>query len=109
MTFEEYQRESRKTALYPDLGKNIVYPTLGLTSEAGEVAGKVKKIFRDHGGVMSEEQKQAITKEMGDTLWYLAQLATECSVSLDDIAVQNLENVFARQQRGTIHGNGDNR
>ena len=57
MTFEEYQRQSRKTANYPSIGQIYVYPTLGLTGESGEVAEKVKKIFRDDGGVLTPERR----------------------------------------------------
>lgn len=109
MDFNDYQVQSRRTAIYPDIGRNFVYPTLGLASEAGEVAGKVKKIFRDFGGTVDEDRKKEITKELGDVLWYVAQVATEFGMTLDDIARLNIENLAARQERGTLHGNGDNR
>lgn len=110
MTFEEYQKESRKTAKYPAImGKNFIYPTLGLAGEAGEVAEKVKKILRDKGGVVSEETKKEITKELGDVLWYLSQIATELDVSLEDVAGENLKKLFSRMERGLISGDGDNR
>jgi len=109
MNFEEYQQLSRRTAVYPDLGNNIVYPTLGLASEAGEVAGKVKKIYRDYNGVVDEHRKKEIAKELGDVLWYIAQTATEFGMKLDDIAQLNIDNLASRLERGTLHGNGDNR
>lgn len=110
MTFDEYQKKSRLTAVYPDiLGKGFVYPVLGLCGEAGEVAEKIKKIFRDRRGKMSNEQKQDLAKEFGDVLWYLAQLATECGLSFDHIAEQNLKKLFSRKERGVIHGSGDHR
>lgn len=109
MNFSEYQAASRKTAIYPDIGSNFVYPTLGLTDEAGEVAGKVKKIFRDDGGVLTEEKRQDISKELGDVLWYIAQLATELNLDLGDIAQANLDKLASRKERGTLHGSGDNR
>ena len=113
MTFEEYQKESRKTAiypaLYPDQRPNVVYPTLGLTGEAGEVAEKVKKILRDDRGVVSDVKRGEIAKELGDVLWYIAQLATELELSLGEIAQFNLEKLASRQGREKLSGSGDNR
>lgn len=109
MTFEEYQKLSRKTALYWDAGKNFIYPTLGLVGEAGEVAEKVKKILRDHGGVIDDAKKEELIKELGDVLWYIAQLATEFGVSFEKIASLNIEKLYSRLDRGKISGDGDNR
>jgi NTP pyrophosphatase (non-canonical NTP hydrolase) len=109
MNFNEYQQKSRRTAAYPAIGQPIIYPTLGLVNEAGEVAGKVKKIFRDKGGHISEAERHALKAELGDVLWYLAQLATELGLSLEEIAEHNLEKLLDRQQRGVIGGEGDNR
>jgi NTP pyrophosphatase (non-canonical NTP hydrolase) len=109
MTLDEYQTQSRRTAVYPTLGQSFVYPALGLCGEAGEVAEKIKKVVRDDGGVCSEEKKQEIKKELGDVLWYVAQVATEMGLSLDDIATFNLEKLLSRLERGVIHGSGDNR
>lgn len=108
MTFNEYQKQSRRTALYPR-ELNLVYPTLGLTGEAGEVAEKIKKIIRDEEGRISNEKKKELVKEMGDVLWYLAQLATELGVSLDEVATINIRKLSSRQARGKIKGSGDNR
>ncbi|MEK7151888.1 MAG: nucleoside triphosphate pyrophosphohydrolase family protein [Patescibacteria group bacterium] len=109
MDFKEYQKESKKTALYPDSGSNFIYPTLGLSGESGEVADKIKKIIRDDGGRVSEEKREDIKKELGDVLWYVAQLATELRLDLDDIAKANLEKLFSRKERGVLGGSGDNR
>lgn len=109
MTFEEYQVASRKTALYPNTGSNFIYPTLGLVGEAGEVAEKIKKVLRDADGVLTDETREKITKELGDVLWYLAQLSTEIGVQLDDVATQNIAKLQSRLDRGVLHGNGDNR
>jgi NTP pyrophosphatase (non-canonical NTP hydrolase) len=76
MDFTEYQTKSRKTAKYPSIGHGVIYPTLGLTNEAGEVAGKIKKIFRDKNGVIGEAERDALEGELGDVLWYLAQVCT---------------------------------
>lgn len=109
MTMNEYQTESRKTAKYPNIGANFIYPTLGLAGESGEVAEKIKKVLRDKGGVVDEETREAIKKELGDVLWYVAQIATELGLSLDDVATANIEKLFSRLERGKIQGEGDNR
>lgn len=113
MDFKEYQEKSRKTALYPGLGDTFQYPILGLVAEAGEVADKLKKHIRDRNlhkpSDLNEEQRQELAKELGDVMWYLAQLATELGVSLDEIAQQNIEKLYSRLERGKIGGSGDNR
>jgi NTP pyrophosphatase (non-canonical NTP hydrolase) len=109
MDFTEYQTKSRKTAGYPAIGHPVIYPTLGLTNEAGEVSGKIKKIFRDKGGVIAEADKEALKGELGDVLWYLAQVCTELGLSLDEVAGHNIEKLYSRLERGKIGGDGDNR
>lgn len=109
MEMNAYQQAARKTAIYPNLGQNFIYPTLGLTGEAGEVAEKIKKIIRDGNMAMTDEKRQEIAKELGDVMWYVSQLAAECNLSLEDIAQGNLEKLQKRQQQGTLHGSGDNR
>jgi NTP pyrophosphatase (non-canonical NTP hydrolase) len=109
MNFSDYQTKSRKTAIYPSIGHPVVYPTLGLTNEAGEVAGKIKKIFRDKAGEFNPAEREALKGELGDVLWYLAQVCTELEISLDEVAEHNLEKLFSRQERGKIGGEGDNR
>jgi len=109
MTFEEYQKEARKTAIYPNKGNNFIYPTLGLAGESGEISEKIKKVLRDNGGIMDEARKEEIKKELGDVLWYVAQLATELNLSLEDIANFNLKKLISRQERNQLSGNGDNR
>lgn len=109
MNFSEYQKLSRRTALYPDRDNNFIYPTLGLTGEAGEVAEKVKKVLRDKGGVMDETTKKEIAKELGDVLWYVAQVATELKLSLDEVASSNIAKLADRQKRNQLAGSGDNR
>ena len=113
MQFDDYQTKSRQTAQYPDAGDNFVYPALGLVGEAGEVADKLKKLMRDQGhfrpSEVTPEMKAEIMKELGDVLWYVAQLATEFSESLDTVATTNLEKVLSRQARNQVSGSGDNR
>lgn len=109
MDFDEYQKKSRKTALYPDVGKNYIYPTIGLAGETGEVSEKIKKVIRDKGGKIDDETREMIKKELGDVLWYVSQLASELGLSLDDIAEKNIEKLYSRLERGELHGSGDNR
>ncbi|MCX6764812.1 MAG: nucleoside triphosphate pyrophosphohydrolase family protein [Candidatus Nealsonbacteria bacterium] len=109
MDFKEYQKLSRKTAIYPNKDKNFIYPTLGLAGESGEVAEKVKKVIRDNNGVFDEKRKEELKKELGDVLWYLSQIATELNLSLEEVALFNIEKLSSRQERGKISGSGDNR
>lgn len=108
MNFNDYQKRSRKTAVYPNPGSNYVYPTLGLAGEAGEVANKIKKILRKDSE-LTDEVKHEISKELGDVIWYLAQLCTELGLSFDQVAVENLEKLMKRLKDDKLHGSGDNR
>lgn len=108
MDLSEYQRQSRRTAEYPREAW-LSYPALGLAGEAGEVAEHAKKAIRDDGGNVSDERRAAMSKELGDVLWYVAQLASELDLNLDEIANQNLEKLFSRQARGVLSGSGDDR
>ena len=109
MNFETYQINARKTAIYPSLGSNYVYPTLGLVGESGEVAEKVKKVIRDKNGIFDQETLIAIKKELGDVLWYVSNLSSELNFSLEDIAEENLNKLKKRSMEGKIKGAGDNR
>ena len=103
-----YQQVAKTTAIYPR-EQAIIYPTLGLTGEAGEVANKVKKIIRDGSDKTSEDMVQALSSEIGDCLWYIAILADDVGVKLSDIANANLIKLANRKEKGTIHGSGDKR
>ncbi|HQV95416.1 MAG TPA: nucleoside triphosphate pyrophosphohydrolase family protein [Anaerolineales bacterium] len=109
MNFTDYQTKSRGTAKYPVIGHGVIYPTLGLVNEAGEVAGKIKKVFRDKDGEISAETREALKAELGDVLWYISQVATELDLSLDEIAEANIAKLLDRLERGKIKGDGDNR
>jgi NTP pyrophosphatase (non-canonical NTP hydrolase) len=109
MNFNDYQTKSRKTAGYPAIGHPVIYPVLGLANEAGEVAGKIKKVFRDKEGQINDETREALKAELGDVLWYLAQVATELDLTLDEIAEYNIDKLMDRLERGKIQGDGDNR
>lgn len=109
LNFGDYQRLAARTGGAVEVNHPIVYPTLGLLSEAGEVAGKVKKIFRDRGGAISDEDRVALTYELGDVLWYLSELCSQLGVRLEDVAQRNIEKLSDRAQRGTLSGDGDYR
>jgi NTP pyrophosphatase (non-canonical NTP hydrolase) len=109
MDLSEYQRRSRATAVYPGAGENLTYPALGLCGEAGEVAEKVKKALRDDGGVLTPERREALAAELGDVLWYVAQVATEAGLDLGALAAANLDKLASRQARGVLSGSGDGR
>jgi NTP pyrophosphatase (non-canonical NTP hydrolase) len=109
LDFQHYQRLSRATARYPDAGANPIYPTLGLCGEAGEVADKVKKVLRDGQGQFSPAVITGLKLELGDVLWYVAQLASELGLELDQIAQANLDKLASRAARNVISGSGDSR
>jgi NTP pyrophosphatase (non-canonical NTP hydrolase) len=109
MNFSAYQYKALRSAVYPNRGKNIVYPVLGMNGEAGEVAEKVKKILRDKNGVWTKEDQEEIKKEIGDVLWYCAAAAKEFGLNLQDVAEANIDKLKDRLKRNKIHGNGDNR
>jgi NTP pyrophosphatase (non-canonical NTP hydrolase) len=109
MTLQEYQDVAVETAIY-GAGNVIIYPSLGLANEAGEVLGKVKKVLRDKGGdFTSLETRIAIADEMGDVLWYLAALSRDIEIPLESIAQRNIEKLLDRRARNVIQGSGDNR
>ena len=99
-----YQQVAKTTAIYPR-EQAIIYPTLGLTGEAGEVANKVKKIIRDDGNKINE----SLVQEIGDCLWYVSVLASDIGIKLSDIANSNLIKLENRKKKGTIRGSGDTR
>ena len=109
MDFNEYQKKAHTTSFEVEVGEKFVYPMLGLAGEAGEIANKVKKIFRDKDGKITEETKEDLKKELGDALWYLAELATQLDISLGEIAEENIEKLKSRKERGVLKGGGDNR
>ena len=107
--FDIYEENARRTVTYPNVDNNFVYPTLGLCGEAGEVAEKIKKVMRDKKGVIDEETKDAIAKELGDVLWYVAMVAMELRLGLGYIGVENMSKLFSRKDRGVLSGNGNDR
>lgn len=115
MELNEYQNRAKTTALYKDRNQALICTVLGLNGEAGEVAEKFKKIIRDRdGGIsaladLSETDLQAIRKELGDVLWYVAVLAETLGLSLEQVAQDNLDKLKSRWERGVIRGSGDHR
>jgi NTP pyrophosphatase (non-canonical NTP hydrolase) len=108
MDFQDYQQKARETAIYPS-EHSILYPTLGLCGEAGEVAEKVKKVIRDKGGEFDETDRMNIRKELGDVLWYMAQICSDLDLRLESIAIANVEKLRLRKEKGTLSGSGDER
>lgn len=103
MTFDEYQKAAAETAIYPAKYAGM-YPALGLVGESGEVAEKVKKWLRD--GTPPED---GLKKELGDVLWYIAAIARDFDLSLEEIARGNLTKLRDRKARNAIWGSGDDR
>lgn len=113
MDFDEYQKKASKydlaqaTSDLKDPG--FVEKVLGLTGEAGETADKIKKLIRDKDGIVSSEDKELVTKELGDTLWYIASIARYLDVPLSKVASDNIDKLESRHQRNKLHGTGDER
>lgn len=106
--FNDYQAATDTTASYPE-DQALNYLTMGLASEAGEVAGRVKKVIRDKEGAVSEAEAYELAKELGDVLWYVAQLALHLNLTLESVAQMNIDKLADRKNRGVIGGSGDNR
>lgn len=111
MTFDEYQVAASRTMQYPSVGFNMVYPALGLVGEAGEVAEKIKKIWRNKGRIYLDGSDEILSlrDELGDVLWYISALATEIGFPLENIAKRNIEKLEDRANRNVINSEGDNR
>lgn len=107
-TFDQYQEKAISTRLYPQ-EMAIPYCALGLVGESGEVAEKVKKIIRDKGGELSDEDREALSYELGDVLWYITDFADQLGFSLKEIAQRNHQKLASRESRGKLGGSGDNR
>lgn len=107
MTLNEYQSLAIKEAFYEK--DDICYNALGITGEAGEIADHVKKMLRDDNGILTPERKAVLTKELGDVLWYVANMARRLGMTLEEVAHLNIEKIRDRKRRGVQHGSGDNR
>lgn len=111
LTLTDYQAKTESTAVYPGQGSiaGLSYTVLGLTNEAGEVAGKLKKVMRDDAFNLTNEKRLAMADELGDVLWYLARTADELGLNLGLIAENNLKKLDDRRLRNVLGGSGDNR
>lgn len=108
MSLNDYQQAALSTAIYPH-DHEISYLALALCGEAGEVADKVKKVLRDKDGRFFQPDIQAIAAELGDVLWYAANLAHVLGYKLSEIVQLNIDKINSRLERGMLHGEGDNR
>ena len=99
-----YQQRTNATAIYPKESA-LQYLSTGLAAEVGEFCGKVAKCYRGDHGIDSV----GAAGELGDILWFVAQLAQHLNYDLADIATANLNKLRSRAERGTLRGNGDNR
>jgi len=111
MKLDDYQQRAGSTAIYPGRGElmGLAYCALKLNGEAGEVAEGVGKAWRDDQGEISEERREKLLLELGDVLWYVANLASELDCSLSEIVERNLAKLASRKARGTLAGSGDSR
>ena len=113
MEFDEYQSRAAKYDLSEataDLkAVGFIEKVLGLVGEAGETADKIKKILRDKDGVVSDEDRELVVKELGDVLWYVASIARYLDVPLSEVASGNIDKLESRWQRNKLHGEGDER
>lgn len=113
MDFNEYQEKCRLT----DVGTSAqdclkpgwLYYVMGAAGEMGEMVEKIKKLFRDKNGIVDDEFKQALIKEMGDYHWYSARLCDQFGIEYNEIAKQNIEKLLSRLERNVLHGEGDDR
>lgn len=108
MKFSEYQDFVNDMKVYKEKDA-IIYPTIKLAGETGEVSEKVGKTIRDNGGIFSEEGKVALIKELGDVLWYVSALADDLGYNLEHVALTNMGKLNSRKDRGVVHGSGDER
>lgn len=107
---DAYQRGALETAVFPEIGgERCLYPALGLANEAGEVLGKLKKLYRDRGGEVTPEFQEHLRSELGDVLWYVAVLADAFDLTLSEIAGENLRKLSDRARRDALRGSGDDR
>lgn len=109
MDLNEYQTRARDTAVYQNIGRNPRYAMIGLCEEVGEVAGQLKRVERDDGDVITDDRREKLKLELGDCLWYMASLAAELGLTLNEIAEANLAKLADRKARKALHGAGDAR
>ncbi len=106
MDINYYQRLSHETAMYPGIGTMVgmMYAGLGLAGEAGEVVEHIKKGYRDE-----VFHPYDILLELGDVMWYVAEIATANGLSMGEVLQANLDKLASRKERGAIQGSGNHR
>lgn len=110
LTFRNYSEIANSTEVHSSSPLlDDIYPLLKLPGEVGEICEKIGKVMRDQGGVYTDEDKEAISKEVGDVLWYLNRISRIFGTTLEDIALENLRKIQKRRETGTTRGSGDNR
>ncbi|QFI14849.1 nucleoside triphosphate pyrophosphohydrolase family protein [Borrelia sp. CA_690] len=109
MELNEYQEKAKLTAKYKNKKEELILTTLGLAGETGEVVEKIKKLVRDKNYIIDDEYLISIKKELGDVLWYLSSLSNNLGITLEDVALTNLQKIQKRHENGTINGEGDDR
>ena len=101
-----YQKWTQSTAIYTN---PIIYPSLELAGEVGEVCNQVKKIYRDDNGEVTYKRKKDLEKELGDVLWALARLIDDLGLDFEKVKEQNVMKLEDRKARNVIGGSGDSR
>lgn len=114
MEVRTYQAQAHTFADYLNKQKDekfnqFIYPVMGLAEEAGEVAGKFAKAYRDYNGEITKEKREEIAKELGDVCWFVAEICTNLNLDLESVMEWNIEKLTDRRNRNVIHGSGDNR
>lgn len=112
MKLDEYQEQAKRSDIFEVCALSevgFIEKVMGLAGEAGEVVDKFKKILRDKSGVMTDEDKEAVIKELGDVMWYVASISRYIGVPLSEVAAKNIKKLDGRLKRGTVHGSGDER
>lgn len=105
MNATDYQKRTSDTAIYPREMADF-YLVAGLESEVGELCALYKRRIRD-GAVTDFRDK--LSAELGDVMWYIAQLCEVNGLDLSEVMRSNLAKLASRMERGVIKGEGDNR
>jgi NTP pyrophosphatase (non-canonical NTP hydrolase) len=109
MDCDDYQRDAMLTARAKDAPDELMHLVLGLVGEAGEIAEKVKKLIRDENSDVNQLDRNDMSAEIGDVMWYCAVLADFLGLSLSEVARRNIDKLADRQRRNALGGSGDNR
>jgi NTP pyrophosphatase (non-canonical NTP hydrolase) len=95
MDLNEYQRLANKTDQRPGTEESaLMFPLMGLASEVGSLVTQFKKRVRDGNAHALFSERAA--EELGDILWYVANLAQKLSLNLADVGELNLRRTSER-------------